>query len=664
MSQNSVNVYNSVSVLKNATSPDSVSELPKGKIEIKGEYEKGDEGIFGDNIYRTFIRTRLTNTGNSSAIYFVSMFFKEKESLGWFSSYKHAYTDEFFRLPNGLYTNQITLEPGASEILEFDLFRKNMEKAADIDVRPEKNEEIRFQILSIPASDSKYGGINYAGNKEYIFQDNPQFNALSKRSDYRIRTDLSRTNRSGEAIKILMPLSIDVSKVPGENRLIVFYTIHNYFDNAVNYELIQPVPDNMSASTDNGQFTDSGIRFAKIIDEKDLEFFHWTTHYTSADDFTLPPATLRFRHPETGEELELTATLSSRKASELTPLSFGLTAAEPWKIGQTGQATFTVKSNFSEDQNLALSITLTDSENHQIQWNANGTATVGAESDIPVTSPNIATTFVSGTALLDVTVTLDNGLEITAIEDMPVKLIKDNDSDTLPDTWETENGLNPSVNDAASDKDNDGLTNAQEYEQGTKANVADTDNDGLKDGEEVNTRNTDPLLADTDGGGTNDGDEVNKGTNPAGSEDDTPEVAIHLQTEAVFGEYILITWTPSNPFAPNVTYRFSAGTSAGSDNLIAWSDTGEQTSYALDTTVLTENQTCYVNIKLLQNGTEKASDTANLTAYRNHLYDAIQRLQVVAGIQSPTGTYTKTDINGDSRIGLEEAIDALQSAVR
>jgi len=58
----------------------------------------------------------------------------------------------------------------------------------------------------------------------------------------------------------------------------------------------------------------------------------------------------------------------------------------------------------------------------------------------------------------------------------------------------------------------------------------------------------------------------------------------------------------------------------------------------------------------------KASDSKNLTAYRNHLADAIQCLQVVAGIPSSTGTYSKQDVNENGNIGLEEAIHALQSA--
>jgi hypothetical protein len=84
----------------------------------------------------------------------------------------------------------------------------------------------------------------------------------------------------------------------------------------------------------------------------------------------------------------------------------------------------------------------------------------------------------------------------------------DSDGDGLPDAWETENFGNLSQT-ANGDPDNDGLTNAQEFANGTDPNNADSDGDGLKDGEEINTTKTDPSNADTDGDGLKDGDEVN-----------------------------------------------------------------------------------------------------------------------------------------------------------
>ncbi len=66
------------------------------------------------------------------------------------------------------------------------------------------------------------------------------------------------------------------------------------------------------------------------------------------------------------------------------------------------------------------------------------------------------------------------------------------------DGWEINNGLNPLVDDSATDLDGDGLTNLEEYEAGTDPNDADSDDDGLTDGDEVNLYYTDPLISDYD----------------------------------------------------------------------------------------------------------------------------------------------------------------------
>lgn len=96
----------------------------------------------------------------------------------------------------------------------------------------------------------------------------------------------------------------------------------------------------------------------------------------------------------------------------------------------------------------------------------------------------------------------------------------DTDGDGMLDTYETANGLNPAVNDAALDKDGDGLTNLQDFQRGTRADKADTDDDGLSDKVETGTgtwvgtqdTGTNPLLRDTDGDALVDGVETNTGT--------------------------------------------------------------------------------------------------------------------------------------------------------
>ena len=59
------------------------------------------------------------------------------------------------------------------------------------------------------------------------------------------------------------------------------------------------------------------------------------------------------------------------------------------------------------------------------------------------------------------------------------------DGDGLPDDYKAAHPcLVVGVNDAGSDPDVDGLTNLQEYQQGTDPCVADTDGDGYPDGQE------------------------------------------------------------------------------------------------------------------------------------------------------------------------------------
>jgi hypothetical protein len=110
----------------------------------------------------------------------------------------------------------------------------------------------------------------------------------------------------------------------------------------------------------------------------------------------------------------------------------------------------------------------------------------------------------------------------------------DTDSDGLPDSWETANGLVIGTNDSALDPDSDGLSNLQEFNASTNPKQADTDGDGLNDGAEVNTNATNPLVPDTDGDGLSDGAEVNTHhTDPkladtdADGLNDNAEVTIH-----------------------------------------------------------------------------------------------------------------------------------------
>lgn len=69
---------------------------------------------------------------------------------------------------------------------------------------------------------------------------------------------------------------------------------------------------------------------------------------------------------------------------------------------------------------------------------------------------------------------------------------------------------------ATTDTDQDGLSDAQEFTQGTNPRLVDSDGDGLSDWEEVSIFGTDPLKVDSDGDRYTDGEEVQNGYNPKG----------------------------------------------------------------------------------------------------------------------------------------------------
>src|SRR3989338_7696201 len=70
----------------------------------------------------------------------------------------------------------------------------------------------------------------------------------------------------------------------------------------------------------------------------------------------------------------------------------------------------------------------------------------------------------------------------------------DLDKDGIPDEYERLHAQNPEVPDAAEDPDEDGLTNAEEFQKQTEPENPDTDLDGVTDGEEV-AKETDPTVA-------------------------------------------------------------------------------------------------------------------------------------------------------------------------
>ena len=90
------------------------------------------------------------------------------------------------------------------------------------------------------------------------------------------------------------------------------------------------------------------------------------------------------------------------------------------------------------------------------------------------------------------------------------------------------------------DPDKDGLTNIDEFENGTDPQDADTDDDDLNDNVETNTgvyvspsdTGTNPKLADTDVDGLLDGAEVETGTNPLLEDTDGDKFSDFIEVEA------------------------------------------------------------------------------------------------------------------------------------
>ena len=148
----------------------------------------------------------------------------------------------------------------------------------------------------------------------------------------------------------------------------------------------------------------------------------------------------------------------------------------------------------------------------------------------------------------------------------------DSDGDGMPDTYETANGLNPNLNDAAGDLDQDGLGNFVEFQKGTRADLADTDGDGLSDKVETGTGSyqsaadtgTNPRNPDTDGDNLGDAAETNTGsyvspgntgTNPFIADTDNDGFGDGTETSAGFDPNVAAS-NPAGTFTIRTAVEF------------------------------------------------------------------------------------------------------------
>jgi hypothetical protein len=184
---------------------------------------------------------------------------------------------------------------------------------------------------------------------------------------------------------------------------------------------------------------------------------------------------------------------------EPVPLSLTVTssAATLTSVGATAQLTAT--ANFA------------DQTTRNVTAASNGTTYTSSNTAVAtISADGLVTARASGTVVISAL--NDGAIGILRVQ---VLLTGDSDGDGIPDDVELSLGLDPhNAIDAQEDFDRDGLTNLQEFQQGTNLRKADTDDDGLTDGDEVNRYNTNPLAFDTDGDGLSDGLEIQTGSNP------------------------------------------------------------------------------------------------------------------------------------------------------
>ena len=200
-----------------------------------------------------------------------------------------------------------------------------------------------------------------------------------------------------------------------------------------------------------------------------------------------------------GDNVVAKFTLST-SSGDTTPPTLSITSPTSASTYSTSSTPLSIGGTASDNVGVVL-----------VDWSNAGTGATGTASGTGSWTATIA--LASGTNAITVTAWDAAGNSASDTLTVDYTPSADSDGDGLPDSWEIQHFGNLAQG-AGGDFDSDGLTNMEEYTNGTDPTKVDTDGDTLSDGAEVNTHGTDPLNVDTDGDGYNDDVEIAQGTNP------------------------------------------------------------------------------------------------------------------------------------------------------
>jgi hypothetical protein len=199
-------------------------------------------------------------------------------------------------------------------------------------------------------------------------------------------------------------------------------------------------------------------------------------------------------------------TISANGSTNVPPIVLGATTPIPNSMSVS--APVTLLSVAGATTQLQVTATYAGGATQDVTAAAQGTIyTISNPAIATVSAGGLVTAVSSGTAVVQA---VNEGTQ--GIINIQVVLAGASHGG-IPDSWAIAHGLDP--NDPAmpfEDPDHDGLTNLQEFLNGTDPHNPDTDGDGLTDGQEVLLYHTSPVLLSTDGTGIPDGIEVQTGT--------------------------------------------------------------------------------------------------------------------------------------------------------